>query len=243
MRLAVLGLFTAPWSIWRPATCLPSNCFCEAVGDGLIRQPANTWSSFAFVLVGVWVLSRLRGTRGPGVRPWTQADTTLFVGSLLAIGFGSAFYHASLSFVGQVVDVSGMYFMATFILLHRLGPRWKLRPPTTVALFVTINAGLMLAQVALPSLRRVAFAVLLISALVVEWKASRSGRIWLIRSAATMAVAFAIWTVDLLRWTCAPDSLLQGHAVWHLLGAAAAALLYRSYEGARADSTTLRAVS
>jgi len=40
------------WSDLAPATCLPDSCFCEAIGDGLIRQPSNTWSNPGFCLVG-----------------------------------------------------------------------------------------------------------------------------------------------------------------------------------------------
>ena len=43
------------WEAWRPATCMPGACFCEAIRAGTVRQVANTWSSFAFVLVAFWV--------------------------------------------------------------------------------------------------------------------------------------------------------------------------------------------
>ena len=36
------------WSDWSEATCMPSDCFCEAVRDAAIRQPSNTWSSLTF---------------------------------------------------------------------------------------------------------------------------------------------------------------------------------------------------
>ena len=44
-----------------------------------------------------------------------------------------------------------------------------------------------------------------------------------------MAVAFVIWILDFTRTVCAPASWLQGHAVWHILGAAAAWYLFRYY--------------
>ncbi len=39
-------------------------------------------------------------------------------------------------------------------------------------------------------------------------------------------VAFAVWTLDLRGIMCAPDSLLQGHALWHLLNGAATLNVY-----------------
>lgn len=222
-------LATGLWSAWRPATCLPNDCFCEAIGDGVIRQPANTWSSLAFVLVAVWILVR-RGRNDAARRALRRSELGLFLGSLVAVGLGSAIYHASLTFIGQVFDVSGMYFIATFILLHRLGPSWKLPAGRSIAGFVGVNGVLMLAQVTTPSLRRGAFGVLLVSALAVEWRSSRGGRRFLGSGALLMAIAFAIWGLDRIRVICAPASLLQGHAVWHLLGALSAACLFRSYE-------------
>ncbi len=49
---------------------------------------------------------------------------------------------------------------------------------------------------------------------------------------ATMAVAFAIWIAAQHGW-CDPGSLLQGHAVWHLLNALAAYLLFAYYASER----------
>lgn len=218
------------WASWRPATCLPDDCFCEGLRDSLIRQPANAWSSLAFVAVALWVAARLSRRARSGRAVLAGAETALFLGALVMVGLGSAFYHASLTFIGQVFDVSGMYFVATFILLHRLGPRWNLSPVWSVLGFVFANGVLMAAQVTTPSIRRIVFGVLLVAALGVEWRSSRAGRAWLALGAALMAFAFAIWLVDRRRLVCDPGSLLQGHAAWHLLGALAAACLYRGYE-------------
>jgi hypothetical protein len=221
---------TPPWESWRPATCLPDDCFCEALGAGLIRQPANSWSSLAFVVVSLWVAVRV-SRRGRSISTaLAPAEAGLFAGSLLVVGLGSAFYHASLTFIGQVFDVSGMYLVATFILLHRLGPRFGVSPLLALTGFVLVNAALFVAQVTTPALRRVVFGVLLASALAAEWRGSRAGRTWLATGAGLAALGFAIWVVDRERWVCEPESPIQGHSLWHLLGALASACLYRSYE-------------
>lgn len=219
-----------PWSSWRPASCLPDDCFCEGIRESIIRQPANTWSSLAFVFVAMWIAARLAGQRKSGRIVFRRAETGLFLTALVLLGLGSAFYHASLTFVGQVFDVSGMYLVATFILLRRLAPRWNLSPVRSVLAFVAANGVLMTAQVTTPALRRIVFGILLVSALLVEWSGSSAGRMWLKTGAGLMAVAFALWIGDRTRLACAPASLLQGHAAWHLLGAFASACLYRSYE-------------
>jgi len=219
----------SPWGTWLPATCTPADCFCETVHEGLIRQPANTWSSLAFLLAALWVAGKNTSRAKREGAVLGPAETWLFVSSLLIVGLGSAFYHASLTFVGQVVDVSGMYLIATFMLLHRLGPRWGVPPAWSVVGFVALNAALMAAQVTTPSLRRIAFGLLLVAAVGVEWRSSRAGRRWLGAGAVLMGIAFAIWALDRWRILCAPESLLQGHALWHVLGAIAAAFVFRSY--------------
>ena len=214
---------------WRQATCLPTDCFCEGLREGFVRQPSNTWSSLAFVMVAAWVALRLQ-TRSTRIPALSGASGWLLVSSLAITGLGSAFYHASLTFAGQVLDVSGMYLIATFILFHRLGPKWRLSTSASAFGFVAVNAGLMAAQVRVPAVRRVTFGLLLVSALAVEWRSSRMGRTWLSGGASLMVVAFLIWILDRERLVCAPFSLIQGHAVWHVLGAAAAACLFKSYE-------------
>jgi len=47
-------------------------------------------------------------------------------------------------------------------------------------------------------------------------------------SLASILVAFAIWNAS-KAWLCQPHSLVQGHAIWHLLGAVSAYFLYRYY--------------
>jgi predicted membrane channel-forming protein YqfA (hemolysin III family) len=206
-----------------------------------MRQPANTWSSLAFVIAAVWIALRLRASDRARAA-LQRAEAGLFVATLALLGFGSAFYHATLTFAGQVLDVAGMYLVATFILLHRLGPRFNLPPIGGILVFVTANAALMVAQVTTPSMRRVAFAVLLVLALVIEWRSSRGGRPWLARGALLMVSAFVIWALDRERLICDPSSLIQGHALWHGLGAVAATCLFRSYEAeAAAEPMSLSA--
>ncbi|MEW5717982.1 MAG: hypothetical protein AB1817_05090 [Chloroflexota bacterium] len=44
---------------------MPNNCFCEALCDGFIRQPINTYSNLAYILVGLLILA---GARRLGAR-------------------------------------------------------------------------------------------------------------------------------------------------------------------------------
>jgi hypothetical protein len=88
-----------------------------------------------------------------------------------------------------------------------------------------------------PTFRRVGFglaiAAVVLTEVVVRARGLRAGPLgFLVLAAAVQAVAFGIWTLDLTRTVCAPHSLVQGHALWHVLGAVATALLWRYSRGA-----------
>lgn len=211
----------APWSQWRPATCLPDACFCEALRPGAVIQPANTWSSLAFVGAALWILWRnVVSKRGPFGSH--MAFPIILSAAGAALGFGSAFYHASLTFVGLLADVQGMQFVALFAFVfnwrHRLGG-----PLRVAFIYVALDLASLAIQAGAPITRRVLFAVTIFAAAWSEWSQPARDRKWFIASLATLGVAFVIWTVDITRVVCSPESRLQGHAVWHVLGALAVA--------------------
>ena len=55
-----------------------------------------------------------------------------------------------------------------------------------------------------------------------------------------MAVAFAIWVMDQRGTWCSPDSIMQGHAIWHLLGALSIWLNFGYYYSERPNGPVSR---
>ena len=126
-----------------------------------------------------------------------------------------------------------MNLLATFIIAYALA-RTTGADRGAIMLYGILNLLLVLAVAALPGLRRSIFAVLLGIGLLLEMRYVRTGNIpidlaWLKLALAVMALAYAIWILDLNRVACAPGSWIQGHAIWHGLGAVSALLLYRYY--------------
>lgn len=237
---AALASLDYSWTGWRPATCFPGACFCEAIRPGTVRQPANAWSSLAFAFVGFLVLGQAaadrRTPRNPPHNPLVSRRSfqLIYVVALALIGFGSAFYHASLTFTGQFFDVFGMYLLATFILTYNVNRLQRLSDHAAIALYTTSNVLLAGLLVTVPALRRYLFAALLLAALALEYAIRRRSTVPMDRrlilgAVASLGIAFGIWVLDITRTACSPASLLQGHALWHLGGALSAWLIYLYY--------------
>jgi ceramidase len=210
----------------RAATCMPDHCFCEQIRAAAVRQPVNTWSSLAFVAAGFWMLGT-HGGAGDSLLIRSRVHRLAFAAAVLLIGYGSAFYHATLSFAGQFFDVFGMYLLAVFIALYG----WSRLRPLGDAALITV-----------PAARRYVFALLILIGLVLEMRMRRRNAAafdarYLAAAVLVLALGFVAWMLDITRLVCSPRGLLQGHALWHLAGAASAILIFLYYRSeARLDS-------
>ena len=152
----------------------------------------------------------------------------------MILGVGSAFYHASLTFIGQFFDVFGMFLLAAFMLVYTWERIWKLRLITTLGLYLVLNLLLSWLQIAIPETLRFAFALVILMALVFEYYFLKNTRPqidirWLRLAAGSLALAYFIWILDNTRLVCLENSLVQGHALWHILGAVAVWMMHRYY--------------
>jgi hypothetical protein len=231
--LLIVAGNTSPWEAWWPATCMPAHCFCEAVRSQLVRQPSNSISGLAFLTVGILVLGFPSAGQSV-VREFPQVYVWLYALATLLIGAGTIFYHASLTFWGQAADVLGMYLIATFLVLYNAARVREVRPATAAVLYIAANAILLAGLIVVPAARRWVFAVLIVAALVLELAARRRepnirDPKYFLAAVAVLAAGFLVWTLDITHRVCSPTSWLQGHAVWHVAGAASAWLVFRYY--------------
>lgn len=226
------------WAAWRPATCMPDNCFCEALRDGVIRQPVNTYSNLTFVLAGIGMLAIARedwacGKRG-NLLLSHRAYSSVFGVAAIVIGAGSFFYHASLTFIGQWFDVMGMDLFIGFALVYNYARFRPLRTSRFVLAYIAMMAMLGYMLIVTPEYRRQVFAALVWATLALELLVRMVERPqmqtrWLVASVASLAMGYGIWMLDESGVWCTPTSIVQGHALWHLFSALAAFLLYWYY--------------
>lgn len=230
------ALFWAGRGGWRgaPNDCvLAGDCYCELIRPGAIAQPANTGSALAFTAVGVWIAWRALGRGGPrNPMHRTRLFPALYALLVALVGPGTMALHATVTRWGGQADSISMYLLGLFFVLyalHRLGrlsegaflPAWALAA-------ALLAASKLLRLVPTEPL----FGALLLSGLYLERRAFPRGpapRLW--AAAGLGAAAFLIWCLSHGPGPlCVPDSLLQGHAVWHVLTALAAGAMYLHYE-------------
>ena len=221
----------SPWGGWKPATCLPDHCFCEAIRNQLVKQPSNSISGLAFVAVALLVLLAQR-TR---INRQARVYATLYACASAIVGLGTVFYHASFTFWGQTADVLGMYLIVTLLVMYSAVRLRALEPARAAFIYIVGNAALLTGLILVPGARRHVFAALVVVAITLELDARRKGprasnpRLFL-AAIAVLAAGFAIWSLDITRAVCAPASWLQGHAVWHVATACSAWLVFLYYD-------------
>lgn len=209
------------------------------VATAIVRESQNTWSNLAFVFVGVLVIA---GDR--------RVFTRLLGAALIALGLASGLYHASLLPAWRTVDVATMGWVSFALVCvggAAVSRRFAALSVTTqlaigsVGGALAIVAGVFRNDVRLAGMKpfdstyttiagvAAVFILLALGLLIAARQrvplrplTARLGLLALVVAAA----AFCQINDRPGRCLCAPDGLVQGHAVWHLLMAAAAALAY-----------------
>jgi Ceramidase len=214
--------------------------FCDAAREWVVRQPANTFSNVGFVAAGLLIAWHAGAREDIGTSlPAHRRLATAMASLVVLLGPGSAAMHATQSAIGGHLDMLSMYLIASFAVAYAT-MRW-LRGG--IQLFaVTFVGGVAFCELVgawgggvpvVMSSGNAAFALLLVAATVLEVLIMRRGeayaqRAYAYASLASILSAFVIWNAAKAR-LCDPHSLVQGHAIWHILGAVAAYFLYRFY--------------
>lgn len=223
--LLALARLDVDWAGWRPA---PDAHYVEAPRPGAVRQPVNTVSSLANVLVGVGAIVTSLARPRPGAPMAASRLYGAWFGAL-AIGLGlcSALYHASLAFVWQWLDALALFFLALFVLLHGAVRAGRLGPRGFVLGFALLSL-LGLLPLVWPATRRPVFVALVVAAVVVEGAAvarAPGRQTWFWLALAALVGAFACWGLD-GHVAVEPSGWLQLHAGWHVFGAVSLGCLF-----------------
>jgi len=193
---------------------------CETIRDGALAQPVNAISSLVFSLVGLGLLLWANSAQA-----WERRFRSV-VGVLFVLtGIGSFLYHGPQT-AGSLFahDVTFLAVLAVVAGTHiALALRWSepaswLATGTLIALYVII---LIVWPTATNILAASAVVLVVAGDIPLHRVGGLDGR-WY--GAALVLMALAVVFFGLSRSggpICSPDSLLQGHGMWHVLGACA----------------------
>jgi hypothetical protein len=209
-----------PWSSFEAG----SIAFCEARECAWVVEPSNAWSSVGYVLVGLWV--------------WRRSAHALARHVALAavlIGLGSFAFHATGTFVGELVDLTGMLLLSGLMLSQAWGRAVGLAPRAVAWRWAALTVGALALVLVIKPAGIPLFAAQTLTAVGLElalWRRGQTARLRpFVQALAMTSTAFAVWALDVTHLVCAPDNhLVTGHAVWHVLNALALSRLAAFYE-------------
>ncbi|MEZ5002999.1 MAG: ceramidase domain-containing protein [Chitinophagales bacterium] len=227
------------------------NNFCEATRNGLIKQPANSFSNIGFIIAGLTGAYQL--SKGKFIQYSNILTKSIFFPSFLLIGIillgpGSIAMHATETSMGGYFDMLSMYLIAAIMFTFAVKRYFKLSIPFFIAVFIGVLVVCHIFNYittpipVIGSFGSFIFGVFIISGMLFEFLHARKDTVdieskWALAASLTFIVSFAIWTIgwDDHPW-CRPNSLLQAHAIWHMLDALAAYFLFRLYVSENSDT-------
>lgn len=209
--------------------------------ERLFHQPVNTYSNLIYFFYGLVVMQLgwrdSKGYSNPKANTVQKFPllTMLLAANFIYLSFGSGFFHSSLTWIGQRIDMNATYGLTLSLICiglvqvlvkSKLSNQIQIR---LVAAMLLIIAGFfplalqISSSILLPSL----FLFLLIIGFL-NYFQYPSQRIPLlgILSFALLAIAIQIRTMDVAKINCDPLSIWQGHALWHFLTASSSLCMY-----------------
>jgi hypothetical protein len=224
--------------------------FCEANRmDEAIRQPSNTWSNLGYLLVGLFALTlaahdyKNKDRRASGHFLVMYPFFSVLYGlSCLYLFIGSFMYHASLTLFFQKFDQTGLYSVIGMVLIlniYKINPylyhkgEWKNTHVLAKLLVIILNIAFFKwlwkfnINILVPGM----LVITLCTAVYYIRRVSRTDYFlnYLYVAYFIMLAAGSIWLLDRQGVVCNPDSIWQGHAVWHILTAASMFFIYLYY--------------
>jgi hypothetical protein len=236
-----LSLVRGTWDRLKPDACRFHDCFCEPFQTSLMIQPINTYSNLGLVLAGLavgWTGSKrifpVSYSNHSNLMTTRRACPAIYGSTLVAAGFGSMFYHASLSRAGEWTDLVGIYLFISFVLFYNLARLATVSHGILAGFYgaTILISGLQMSVA--PQLQQVVFGGLVTGALGIELAVRVRQRSpirlrYLACALWCFGIGAALWAMNGTVLPCDTNQPVQWHAIWHLLTAVAAVLLYVYY--------------
>ena len=205
--------------------------------ENLFRTRMNTWSNMAFVVIGFYALAlgwrdRHESTAFGGYLARTPSMSFLFGFGCVSLGLGSGLYHASLTRIGQQLDVTTMWMPLLALIAISIG-RWVPRinwghgraipmewVTTTVFVIATFIFHHYMWEWSSKLILFHLIGIVTAFGIMDFFRASSRLQIrWLLLAGAFLALGFLCRELDAAGRFSGPDDWWQGHSLWHVFAA------------------------
>jgi hypothetical protein len=247
----LLNPTAALWQGMEPSQSILKGEYCEHKRmDSFAREPLNTWSNAAFLILGALVIGHgLNDRKKKGNNLLTQHPIFSFITgiSMVYLFFGSGLFHASMTRIGQWADMSATYCcmvavtgIALYRLFQRMIPGTNLAP-VFIGLILLTDILMTIFKWHIPATPVMAGIILVITTSIIAFTIAygpKQNLLLALSSLVCMVLAIILRTLDVQKIWCYPDSLIwQGHAVWHVLCALSLFLVYIYYRSENNTTT------
>jgi hypothetical protein len=209
-----------PWDGFEPGSIR----FCEERLCSWVAEPANAWSNAAFIVIGCYVLWRASRY---------AADPIRLIGvTSIMVGFGSFFFHASGTWIGEFVDLSTMFLISSLMLSLELRRLFALTTRATIVTYLSLSISAIVIIIPFRVVGIPLFDLHLLTTIGAHVLCARKGlvanRRWMYALIATYLLASVVWALDYTGKLCDPTNhIFTGHSAWHVLAAVCMYLFYR----------------
>ncbi len=219
--------------------------FCEYNENGFIKQPANSYSNLAFSFVGLYIAwfsfkDQFTESNLFSNRPIYPISLSIV---LILLGAGSFAMHATNTPWGGFFDLMAMFLIISLFFGIVIKRMWHISDTVFLVIYFSSliictyvllsdwnSFGFLLTGAEIIILFQVLFCIG-IELYLYNFRNSNISLKWGLSGVAMLIIAFTIWNLSRTReslW-CNPDSLLQGHAIWHILDALAIYAFFKFY--------------
>ena len=236
------------WSGMKISKSALTTEYCELNNTSMFfHQRMNTYSNLSYFFLGIIVLlvSLYDKKDKSGNKNLLQQFPLLsfFYGmSLVYLCIGSSFFHASLTWLGQRVDMNGTYSICIALLGISLYRAFSRRDSSiafkrimivvlffTVLLFVELH--LLISSIVLLPL--IILLTTIFSSINYLRNKSQLHASFALLSLVLLIAACILRVLDVEKVGCDPASFYQGHSVWHIFTGMSSFFLYWFYRSER----------
>lgn len=212
----------------------PSNVkWCEERICAWVNEPANAWSNLGYIIAGILIIIYARKKM--------KSLGQVFGFFVICVGFTSMLYHASNNYFTQIFDFIGMYMYVYLLLVLNLFKLDWLPRKKVVPLFLTL---VVISTLMIPVTRFFSIPyqlIVFLSAVAItvtealhQIRSAKRREKWSYRyfwiALGTFVLALSCSISDVKRFYCDPTNhWLQGHALWHWIGAFAMGFSFMYY--------------